>query len=151
MSKKEWGNATWYLFHTLAEKLKPQYSGNTPEVFHLIQQICKNLPCPDCQEHAIKTLRTVNSSNIRTRENLIDFIWQFHNKVNARLNKPIFSELERDKLYKKAITMNVINHFIQVMNKRMGNERGMLNAYYRSKCVGEFVQYMNNNLYKFNN
>ena len=25
MKKKVWGNATWYIFHTLAEKLKPEF------------------------------------------------------------------------------------------------------------------------------
>ena len=25
MNKQAWGNATWYLFHTLAYKLKPEY------------------------------------------------------------------------------------------------------------------------------
>jgi len=149
MSKKQWGNATWFLFHTLAEKLKPEFSNSAPEIFKIINNICNNLPCPDCQEHATKTLQTVNISNIKTREDLIKVIWEFHNKVNSRLNKIIFTEYERDELYKKAITINVINNFIRVMNKRMGNEHGMLNAYYRSKSTEEFVKYINENLYKF--
>ena len=150
MSKKEWGNATWYLFHTLAEKIKTEYTDSASEIYNLIVQICKSLPCPDCQEHATKMLKNVNSTNIKTRENLIKFIWEFHNKVNARLNKSLFTEDERDALYKKAITVNVVNNFVTTMNKRMGNERGMLNAYYRSKSTNLFVDYIKSNGYKLN-
>ena len=57
MSKKQWGNATWYLFHTLAEKLKPEYD-NPSEIRALyaqIKNICQNLPCEDCKNHATRT------------------------------------------------------------------------------------------------
>ena len=30
MQKKVWGNATWYIFHTLAEKLKPEFKSELP-------------------------------------------------------------------------------------------------------------------------
>jgi len=150
MTKQEWGNATWYLFHTLAEKIKPEFSNETPVLLDQIVQICKNLPCPDCQNHATKTLMSVNIKAITSRESLITFIWQFHNKVNARLKKRQISEEDRDKLYKKAITYNIIVNFFNVMSKRMGSERAMLYSYHRSKCIKIFTEYINKNYYKFN-
>ena len=39
MSKQQWGNATWYLFHTLAEKLKPEFTSESGELFRQIKLI----------------------------------------------------------------------------------------------------------------
>ena len=50
MKKKEWGNAVWLLFHTLAEKIKPEYKGELIILVSHISSICNNLPCPDCQQ-----------------------------------------------------------------------------------------------------
>ena len=61
MSKKEWGNATWYLFHTLAEKIDETYfHENKSKFFHIISIICKNLPCPECAEDATIILKNAN-------------------------------------------------------------------------------------------
>ena len=43
MSKKQWGNACWYLFHTLAEKIKPEYVEDIIILKNLIINVCYNL------------------------------------------------------------------------------------------------------------
>lgn len=151
MTKKEWGNAAWYLFHTLAEKLKPEFTHDASEVYNEIYKICSNLPCPECLDHAIKTLQNVNVNNIKTREDLITLLWQFHNKVNARVNKQQFSLEECNKLYKKSIMRNVVNNFLYIMKQKLGNDRAMLLSHHRNNCITNFINYMNINLHKFNN
>ena len=46
---KTWGPCTWYLFHTLAEKVKEESFPLIKEsLISLIIRICSNLPCPEC-------------------------------------------------------------------------------------------------------
>ena len=153
MSKQIWGNACWYLFHALAEKLKPE--SDTPSniqtiLFHF-KQICFNLPCPSCQEHAIKTLEKVNFNNIKNKSDLKTFFWEFHNIVNKRINKPIFSRDKLDDMYSKAIFINIVNRFITVMkSKDISTERTMMNTISRHLCVDSFAKYIRENGYSYN-
>ena len=78
MSKKEWGQATWYLFHTLAEKIDEEYYiKNKAEFFRIVGLICSNLPCPECAKHSTEILRRLNIESIKSREELIKFFFDF--------------------------------------------------------------------------
>ena len=81
-SKKEWGNACWYLFHTLAYKLKEEYNSEVSNLLNHIISICGNLPCPDCSKHATETLQRVNKGAVNNKESLINVLFQFHNMVS---------------------------------------------------------------------
>ena len=39
MSKREWGNAVWYLIHTLSHKLKEGQDDHIPELYSNLVQI----------------------------------------------------------------------------------------------------------------
>jgi hypothetical protein len=43
MKKSEWGNAVWYLLHTLSYKLKDEYSSETVVLFSHINSIFHNI------------------------------------------------------------------------------------------------------------
>ena len=59
-----WGEPTWFLFHTLAEKVKPKDFPKIRESFiHIILRICSNLPCPDCANHALQYMNGINFEN----------------------------------------------------------------------------------------
>ena len=56
-----WGPCTWYLFHTLAEKVKDEQFLKLKNGFiSIIKRICSNLPCPECAEHAQHKLKSLN-------------------------------------------------------------------------------------------
>jgi hypothetical protein len=151
MSKQLWGNATWYVFHTLAEKLKLEHSDEIQNILFQFKQICFNLPCPSCQKHAIETVQKAKLDNIKTRDDLKQFFYEFHNIVNKRLNKPFFSKEECDNLYKKANTINVVKHFITVMKSNvLSNEKTMMYSYSRHLCIDSFAKYIHQNGDKFN-
>ena len=81
MSKKQWGTATWYLFHTLAEKLKPEYDNpvEVKNLYSIIKKICLNLPCPDCTQHATKILASANENYFTSSKEIFKtFLFQFH-------------------------------------------------------------------------
>jgi hypothetical protein len=151
MKKKEWGNAVWYLFHTLAEKLKPEYNNETVELFKQISKICNNLPCPDCQTHAMEVINRHNRATVSaSKENLIVFLWRFHNSVNKRTGAPEFSREAVDAKYKLANTQQIIQYFINIMNKADNNSKSMLNSFHRQLYIKQFTTYISANIYKYN-
>ena len=150
MKKKDWGNAVWFLFHTLAEKLKDDYISELPILVSHITSICYNLPCPDCQKHASATMNVVNKKAITaSKESLIDFLWKFHNDVNRRTKQPFFTKESLDK-YKTSNTFNIVNNFIKIMSATTNNEKTMLYGFHRARYMKEFVNYMSTNNYKYN-
>lgn len=151
MKKKEWGNAVWYLFHTLAEKLKPEYSSEASELLNHITNICNNLPCPDCQAHAMDFIRRTNKAVVGTsKENLTNFLWRFHNSVNQRTGAPQLSREKVDAMYKLAKTQQIIQNFITILNMSGNNSKNMLNTFHRQLYMKQFVTYINANMYKYN-
>jgi hypothetical protein len=150
MSKKEWGNAAWYLFHTLAAKLKPEHSTHAVELYSKIYEICSNLPCPECSTHAVATLGKINPKNIRTREDLIQLLWKFHNNVNTRIKKQSITMEECNQLYSRANTRNIILNFLHVMNAQSPSEKLMLFSLHKNICVNNFRDYINKNFSKYN-
>lgn len=151
MKKQVWGNATWYLFHTLAYKLKPEFTSEVPIIFNHIKTICDNLPCPYCQAHATQFLAQVNVPLIvSSKENLINFLHAFHNNVNKRLGNKEFSKIEHDGVYSRAITHNVITYFLSIMNQNIHNEKLMMLSFHRKRSVSIIREYFINNIHKFN-
>jgi hypothetical protein len=150
MKKKDWGNATWYLFHTLAQKLKPEYASvELPVLFEHIESICNNLPCPDCQEHARSAMLKANKRVvISSKENFINFLWTFHNNVNLRTKKPFYPK-ESLEMYNRAVTPNVVKNFINVMSQSINSTGMMINTFHRQRFIKQFIQYINNNYYKY--
>jgi len=149
MKKKTWGNAVWFLFHTLAYKLKPEYSSEVSVIVGYIVNICNNLPCPDCSEHAIKLLSQVNTKSINTRDSLIHFLFTFHNMVNKKINIPDFSK-DSLNIYSRANTKNIVSHFINTMNLNMNNNKLMMDTFRRQNSLSNFVNYIRSNGYKYN-
>lgn len=153
MLKHIWGNACWFLFHTLAEKLKPEYdtSEELQTILYHFKQVCYNLPCPSCSEHAVKHLEKAIFRNVKTRDDLKMFFLEFHNIVNKRLDKKIFTKNQCDEMYIKANLIKIVNHFISVMkNKELSSERTMMNTMGRHLCVDSISKYIRQNGYKFN-
>jgi hypothetical protein len=149
MKKKTWGNAVWFLFHTLAYKLKPEYSSEVSVIVGYIVNICNNLPCPDCSDHAMKLLSQVNTKSINTRDSLIHFLFTFHNMVNKKINIPDFSK-DSLNIYSRANTKNIVSHFINTMNLNMNNNKLMMDTFRRQNSLSNFVNYIRTNGYKYN-
>lgn len=149
-SKKEWGNACWYLFHTLAFKLKEKEEKKyVPILLKQILGICANLPCPECSNHAVNTLKKLNVKSITTREKMIEALLIFHNIVNGRLGKKHFTRKEHDELYSRANIFSIYNNFFRIMTTSLKNEKALLNNFYRKKNVKELDVWLRSNLHIF--
>lgn len=152
MSMKQlWGNACWYLFHTLAYKLKEEHHKLIPEILSKITYISKNLPCPECSEHAINRLSNLRFDLVTSKEHLITVLLDFHNSVNKRTGKSHFTREEYDTKYNLANFNAIVTHFIKVMNMRFPtNERGIANELQRRIMVKNITEFIVANRHLFN-
>jgi hypothetical protein len=93
-----WGSNIWSLFHGLSYKIREdRFLYHRERLIYIVKSICSTLPCPDCSKDATNLLNNTNFNNIRTKEDFKQFIFNFHNSVNKKLNKPNydFSQLEK--------------------------------------------------------
>ena len=85
MSPSPWGPPTWIFIHTLAEKIKDEsFPIVGQHVIMSIIQICNHLPCPECAQHAKEFWSKVKISSIKTKTDLVNVLFVFHNIVNKR-------------------------------------------------------------------
>jgi hypothetical protein len=148
MKKQIWGNATWYLFHTLAYKLKPECAFELPALFEIIKLICMNLPCPICQAHASDLINQADKSKVTsTKEKFKEFLFHMHNRVNFKLGNKIFTQEEYILKYSKAKTINIIKHFIFIMSNTRPD---MTHLVAKQIYIATFKSYINSNFKKYN-
>ena len=132
MSKKDWGNISWILMHSLAQKVTENKFVNCKEILiKIIFDICNNLPCPDCREHANKLLKTSNINKISNKKQLISFLCEFHNIVNKKLKKPTKNIEEVEKKYSGAKLNMIVITFLKVYNSVIYNEKMLADSFRR--------------------
>jgi len=144
MSINKWGPAVWLLFHTIVEKIKePDNTRLCRELFYQIKNICKFLPCPDCASHATSNLANVNISRINSKSDLKQILFVFHNSVNIRKKKALFTISELEK-YTRANLSAVIYNFKMNYNSTR-NMKLMGETFQRSLVISQFNQWLNIN------
>lgn len=141
MSNKEWGKACWYVFHTLAYRLLPTKEHLVYNLLVHIRNVACNLPCPDCSNHASNMFNRLIPNSVTNREQLINMLFEMHNKVNMRTNKKIFTKSEHDELYTKANIVMIVKYFKDVMTSQLGQERAMVYTMARRMAVNNLVDF----------
>tara|TARA_B100000900_G_scaffold414467_1_gene441186 strand:+ start:3168 stop:3629 length:462 start_codon:yes stop_codon:yes gene_type:complete len=110
--KTTWGNSVWYIFHSLAYKINESHFNEVKDDFiYIIKTVCSNLPCPECSNDAMNELNKVQFNNIKSKEELKLLLFNFHNHINKKLNKPIFELSKLDDKYSKANLNAICNNF----------------------------------------
>jgi len=150
MSPNTWGPPIWTLFHCLLEKVKEEHFNTIgPQIFGFIKQICHNLPCPDCTQHAAQFLNKINPAILNTKQKMKNFLYYFHNSVNKRKNKILFNPNHLEK-YASLNLIVAFNNFLRVYNTR-GNMKLLSDTFHRIRLTNNFKKWMANNLKHFNN
>ena len=140
-SKDTWGNITWLLFHTLATKIdETKFLEIKDTVIQIIFDICGRLPCPYCAEHATQTLQKAYIKNIRTKAHFVEFLRQFHNIVNIRVNKKQISREELPAMYDNKNLGNIIRTFYTVYNKSDYNIKLVAYKLERSRYLNKLAK-----------
>ena len=92
-----WGNYIWGTFHMCSYSYIPD---NNKRYILLIKYTGDLLPCYMCMHHFRKTIEKTDLETVcNSRDNLINWFNKIHNIVNKRLDKPIVSLSQAEKLY----------------------------------------------------
>lgn len=145
-----WGPAVWTFFHTLAENVNDnQPTSFIQQIFWQIKRICGFLPCPECSRDATIFLGKININEIKTKQNLIDKLYIFHNYVNKKKRKPLFNYSNIGK-YKTINLILVYNNFIKNYNTK-GNMKLLAESFQRKLIVNDLKKWFIINIIRFTN
>ena len=145
-----WGEPTWYLFHTLAEKVYDEkFQEIRTSLLEIIYTIAINLPCPTCAEHAKQYLVGINFNAIQSKIQLKQILFQFHNAVNARKNLPQFEVSNLDEKYSKAITINIMQNFMKQYEKKSMSVRLIADDLHRQRIIVLLKAWFNSHILYF--
>ena len=148
--RMKWGEPTWFFLHTLAEKVKAeqfQYIRGT--LLQNIYLICTNLPCPDCSNHAKTYLDSINFNRIRTKQELKEVLFVFHNSLNIKKGYSIFTREELNDKYNKAVLVNIYNNFMISFLDKHKSLRMIANDLFRSRIAVNVKDWFLNNISYF--
>jgi hypothetical protein len=144
--KITWGEPIWFLFHTLANKVKETaFLKVKTELLNIIFLICTNLPCPDCANHATRYLQGINFDAISTKDQLKDMLFNFHNSVNMKKGVSVFPRDQLDTKYDAAITVNIVNNFYHNFDKSSNNQKMAANGFHRTRTIQKMKTWIANN------
>ena len=146
VKKMKWGEPTWFLFHTLACKVKEDcFQKVRGDLLNHIYSICANLPCPTCANHAMEYMKNINFNTIRTKQDLKDMLYVFHNTVNKKKNYPQFTYDDLDSKYSTAVTKNIIFNFLYHFQDKHKSVHMIANDMFRARQVETLKEWFNKN------
>jgi hypothetical protein len=146
----KWGEPTWFLLHTLAQKIQSdKFTSLRSELLDTIYIICTNLPCPDCANHAKNYLDSINFKLILSKEHLKKVLFDFHNTVNSRKGFPIFPFEDLTNKYSNAVTINIIHNFIFYFEDKHPSPRMISNDMYRKRISNNLKIWFDKNIQYF--
>ena len=150
LKKMKWGEPTWFLFHTLAQKVKDEYFNDIKdELLNNIVTICGNLPCPACADHAMEYMKKIQPAAIRTKQDLKNMLYVFHNEVNKRKGFDTFPYDQLDEKYSKANTVNIIQYFINAFEDKHKSIHMIANDMHRGRITKKLKEWFQENLQYF--
>jgi hypothetical protein len=148
--KMKWGEPTWFLLHTLAEKVKSEsFPLIRNELLYNIYTVCTNLPCPVCAEHAKQYLNSINFNTILTKQDLKIILFNFHNQLNAKKGFHIFMENDLNEKYSKANTVNIIYNFMDSFLEKDKIPQMMANGMFRRRIASKISEWFTHNIIHF--
>lgn len=149
MSPNHWGPPTWIFLHTFAEKIKEEsFPMIGSHIVYLMMQVCFNLPCPECSQHARTFWSRVTPSNIKTKIDLINLLYVFHNIVNKRKHQLLFKYIDLQ-YYKTRNIVETFNQFAKNFNTK-GNMKLLNESFHRKLMLTSLKNWIMSNLQHFN-
>lgn len=92
--KNQIGQSTWMLLHALVDHYPMEVSETYAEnLMNLLNVLTKIYPCEDCREHMAVYVRE-HPPRFENRAHSVRWMFNFHNAVNKRLNKPVMTVQE---------------------------------------------------------
>lgn len=147
MTPKIWGPPVWIFLHTFSVNISEYgYSQIGAQFYSYLTRICRQLPCPECSEHATKFISKVNPKNLKTKYDMANMLCNFHNTVNSRKKLPIFNNVYLS-MYEKVSIISAFNNFVQAFT--IPSQRLMNDNLHRKMLVSQIQKFLNSNLVYF--
>jgi hypothetical protein len=119
----------------------------SPNLILVLIQICNNLPCPECAQHAKEFWSKVKTANIKTKDDLINLLFVFHNMVNKRKQYNPF-KYENIKYYETRNIIETYNTFSRNFNTR-GNMNLINESFHRNMMITKLRTWLMSNISHF--
>ena len=145
-----WGPSCWMLFHTIIAKIKPEeFMKIRDGLFHNLRTISQNLPCPNCSNHAKHFFQRQRNLTFKTKHEMANFFWYFHNNVNSSKKKPTFPE--DLSVYNTKQLRTVYTDFLKNYTAKDNGLKMMSDTLHRKNIAKGFHQWMKINNKSFMN
>jgi hypothetical protein len=143
-SKETWGNNIWYLFHSLAHKIREdRFEFHKKDIFFVIKTICNTLPCPDCSRDATNMLNKIDFNVIKTKNDLKMFLFSFHNAINIKLKKPLFNYENLDNKYNNINIDALYNNLYIIYTSNSNIPQLMSSSFHKDLSFPKIKQALN--------
>ena len=88
-----WGPYYWNTFHFMAASYDNNPNQSVKAAMKtFLQSIPLFLPCKECQDNALVFIKSKDLDvAVSSRKELFEFFFEFHNRVNYRLKKPLMT------------------------------------------------------------
>ena len=147
MNTTRWGRPLWIFLHTFCEKIKNEVFIQKKEfILSLIHSMLTSLPCPTCQKDTNHYLKRHNIFQLKTKEHCIQYLIDFHNHVNIKLGKPVYTD---SGIYSKQSFRYIYNVFIQYYKNYRSSMFISIESTYRREVCNRVTDYINNNMRDF--
>lgn len=105
-----WGPAFWFSLHNGAVNMPAKL--NVQRVRGLIYGLPEILPCVECRVHAKEFIanHTAEINAITKRNELFEFLVDFHNHVNQKQGKSTMSYKDAWEMYSQGANVNVLTY-----------------------------------------
>ncbi len=92
-SKHHWGTFLWGLIHTtsIVDFEMPEVQERvTLQALETLRSVASCIPCKACSNHYLEYVNRFleQDDNVKKRMALFEYMVEFHNQVNRKLNKP---------------------------------------------------------------
>jgi len=112
---KKWGTPLWMFFHIISLKIHEEYFIKNKHfiIHHLINEMINKIPCEYCRGDAVNVYKH-NKHKIQSKEQFINFFYEFHNHVNKKTNTKLPSKdiLEQYKKYTIFDALKYLNTYL---------------------------------------
>jgi hypothetical protein len=147
MTPKIWGPPVWIFLHTFSVNISEYgYSKIGTQFYSYLTRICRQLPCPDCSEHATKFISNVKPGMLKTKYDMANMLCYFHNVVNSRKKLPIFNNSNLS-MYEKVSIISAFNNFVKAFT--IPSQRLMNDTLHRKMLVTQIQKFLQTNLVYF--
>jgi len=142
------GPPIWVLLHSIVEKVKNDNFNNYKlQLFNLIKKICIFFPSVVSSKNANAYFSNFNPNYIN---NLIDvkmFLFNYHNFINKKLEKPIFNYYELTKY--DSVNIPVLQNTIVNLYTKNTYIKLLPNYFNMRETLNELNIFLFNNIYSF--